>query len=57
MFNQILNVYYGSDTNKDLNLCKKETFQYKIADGKLPDLNNTNVTVELQHVAGILPNI
>jgi len=26
MFNQILNVYYGSEANKDLNLCKKESF-------------------------------
>ena len=26
MFNQIVNIYYGSEANKDLNLCKKETF-------------------------------
>ena len=36
----MLNVYYGSAKNNDLNLCSVSTFQYKVAAGSvLPDLN------------------
>lgn len=57
LFSDILNVYYGSTRNNDLNLCSTSTWNYKIKDGKLPDLKTTSTTVDLVHAAGVLPDI
>ena len=45
-FSEIENVYYGSSSKGDLNLCTPETgFQYKIVKTTGPDSNNlTNIT-------------
>jgi hypothetical protein len=45
-FSDIENVYYGSSSKGDLNLCTPETgFQYKIVKTTGPDSNNmTNIT-------------
>lgn len=56
-FSDILNVYYGSTSNNDLNLCSPTTWNYKIKDGVLPDLKKASATVNLTHVAGVLPDI
>ena len=45
-FSDIENVYYGSSSKGDLNLCTLDTgFQYKIVKTTGPDSNNmTNIT-------------
>ena len=59
-FSDILNVYYGSQHDGDLNLCDPTSFQYKFqntSEKYVPDLNATSATINLTHVAGVLPNI
>lgn len=55
--NQILNVFYGSQRNGDVNLCSETAFQYQIVDGKMPNLTLDSTEVELAKVGGGLPNI
>ena len=59
-FSDVLNVYYGSQRNGDLNLCDPTHLQYKFSNttpGYAPLLNTSSVSFDLTHVAGILPEI
>jgi len=57
-FSQILNIYYGSSNNKDLNICNQHSFEYDIVGGVVPDLSQAkSVHINLTHKAGTLDDI
>ena len=56
-FSDIANVYFGSSTNGDLNLCDPLTFQWKV-NGALPDISKVPmVTLKLTNLANTSPDL
>ena len=57
-FSQISNIFYGNNS-KDLNLCSRTHFQYKLAPETQLDkiLGQPSATMRLIHKAGILPDL
>jgi len=55
LFSKIHSIHYAK--SDEVSICNTDSFSYTIADGTIPSLSVTNVTLNLTHSAGTLPNI
>ena len=58
-FSKISNIFYGSSTSGNLNLCRSVSYEYVIPEefDLTKVLSSSNGTIPLMHKGGVLPNL